>query len=226
MNGIGVNLSSTFATRRYEVVWVRGAVQSGKLTRRGRDGWWTDRDFIATFALDVSNPPHRRTPSNACLSTTPHHSLAARRPARVTPSQRDAMVRWLNRLAEILLSAQSAAEKGRQAVQETMRAEVIWPLVKQFGAEAKRRGWVYSEANLPPLGAFLLASTGMLQRPASQALMRLSDVLMRLYPARALRRKPAPMALFLGNYVGKKRPFLVGSAYYPHRPRNLSIGAG
>ena len=71
----------------------------------------------------------------------PHRSLAARLAARATPAQREALVRWLNRLAEIRSSAESAANKGRLAVQETMRAEVILPLVKDLGAEVKRLGW-------------------------------------------------------------------------------------
>ena len=55
--------------------------------------------------------------------------------------ERTNIVDWLLSLKAVAESSGSAFGKGRRAIEETLKADVIWPVVKLIGTEIKRHAW-------------------------------------------------------------------------------------
>ena len=74
-------------------------------------------------------------------SDAKYRQVAVRVAASATEAERVALAKWAEGLIAIRSSNAGALVKGKEAVQLTLRSEVVWPLVKMLGKELKRVGW-------------------------------------------------------------------------------------
>lgn len=61
--------------------------------------------------------------------------------SNASPSERQALMNWLQLLAVIRDSQTSSVQKSFQAIRCTVSSKALWPLVKTLGLECKRVGW-------------------------------------------------------------------------------------
>jgi len=67
--------------------------------------------------------------------------LAQRVWMKATPAEREALIRWLQKLALIRDSGESTATRSYYALKHTLTSDAVWPLVKVIWQELKRMGW-------------------------------------------------------------------------------------
>jgi hypothetical protein len=70
-----------------------------------------------------------------------------------------ALLKWAQGLLAIRRSSAPTWAKGKNAVQHTLRSDVVWPLVKMLARELKRIGW--DERGLKSRGFILGGGAGL-----------------------------------------------------------------
>jgi hypothetical protein len=60
---------------------------------------------------------------------------------RLSPQERDATIKWLERLLDIRNSSGRRIDKAKEAIRVTLEAKIVWPVVKVIGADLKKIGW-------------------------------------------------------------------------------------